>query len=216
MKTPIPRLAAAAVGAVSDRAGLRAAGDRGIDGAAGADQALRKEREQRQAERARLLSAPATTAEQLARAEASIDRAGRAFWSTNLDRVIHESGSVIEALEKFPVVTLDLRALCALCPDQVKAAVRAAVTSRAIAGEPLEGRAERIAAIDQRIGEIEREHRALVDKAAAQGIVIADLDTNRAARVREERQREEVKLFNEVNRRAIQRGAIRAKVYEPK
>lgn len=81
-------------------------------------------------------------------------------------------------------------------------------------GPALAARAKLIGEADVTIETLLGEHRAIVDAAAELGHTIPDLPANVARRHREARQRKAVEDFNEVNARAIARGAVRAREYE--
>jgi hypothetical protein len=160
------------------------------------DTEQRQAHEKLKAERTRLISAPPSRQELIRTAEGQIDAIARAVALELSPRLVsalagridveasgkingHVPGNLFDALPAL----VDARVLIGLMPAVVKARVGEIIQAAKLeAGPPMADREQLLAELDVRIAEVEEQHTALCDQAAALGLTIPLLDDVRMRR----------------------------------
>jgi hypothetical protein len=103
----------------------------------------------------------------------------------------------------------ELLTLAALAPDLLVDAVERYLAAAPWPDGPATAAPPQLLAdVDARQRELEVQHAALVDKAGEAGIVLRHLDAEIGRRAQARLQRESAEMFNRLNARAIERGAV--------
>jgi hypothetical protein len=182
-------------GAVDFLAGARSA----VQGLRDHESALRGAHNAAVAERARLIGSLPPKADILAAMEGQIDALGDQWRATNEAALIRALGGSIDVAPSGEVTGLrpgsltgiwttapwTAADLLSVFPTLFKARLREIIERAEYnAGPPMGDRLRLLAEVDARIGQIERDHAALVDEAGASGIRLEHLPDEHARRMR--------------------------------
>jgi len=192
---------------------------------------LRDEHARLEQERITLISAKPPREDIAATVNAEVDRLGRAWLDVAGAAVLGElaGGVEVDGHGQFVRITpgvlgrdfgplagyVTLASLCAIVPDLVKTGLAQVLDAVPYtAGPPMAERAGRIAAVDERIADVEREHAILVDQAAAVGVSMEHMPGERARRTGVAQRRELAEANNRLNASAIAQGRVKPEPVE--
>lgn len=150
------------------------------------------------AERARLITLPASHEEALAQLAQEVSALGRQWAEQHGPSLVAALGGsvdcgpdgvargVVRHLGLVDAVGgLSLPALCAIAPDLVRDGLTKVIAT-APAGPPMRDRVRLLAEVDERIERAREQHGNLVDAAAELGVVLEELPENRSRKIRAE------------------------------